>query len=78
MFNFWNLINVEKIWDKRESFVKERWPVSFFCKDCENIVETERENLKWYVFICKKCEGKNIVIWTKEGLKSNYKKLLKN
>ena len=78
MSNFWDLINVEELWDKRENFNKERWSVSFFCKDCEAIVETERKNPRWYIFICKKCKGKNIAIWTEEGLKSNYRKRIKN
>ena len=78
MQNFSDLINVEELWGKRENFKKDRWEVSFFCKDCEKLVETERNIPKWYVFICKTCKWKNISIWTEEWLKSNYKKRIKS
>ncbi len=67
-----DLINVDEF-EKKENFNYERWDVSFYCKDCKTLVETERPNKDGYVFICKKCEGKNIVIGTKEWLKTNYK-----
>ncbi|MCP4523546.1 MAG: hypothetical protein GY828_04980 [Candidatus Gracilibacteria bacterium] len=67
-----DLINVDEF-EKKENFNYERGDVSFYCKDCKKIVETDRPNKDGYVFICKKCDGKNIVIGTKEGLKSNYK-----
>jgi len=67
-----DLINIDEF-TKRESFSKERWDVSFYCKDCKCIVETDRKTPKWYIFLCKKCSGKNIVLGTAEGLKSNYK-----
>ena len=73
MSNFWDLVNIEEFWDKREDFKEERWYVSFYCKDCQEIAETERKNPKWYEFVCKKCKWKNIAIWTLEWLKSNYK-----
>ena len=72
MSNFWDLINIEEI-DKRDDFVKERWDISFYCKDCRKIVETDRPNNKWYTFICNECNWKNTVIWTKQWLISNYK-----
>lgn len=70
--SYQDLINIDDF-EKRETFNKERWEVSFYCKDCKSLVETERPNPKWYTFVCKKCGGKNIVIGTQEGLKSNYK-----
>jgi len=73
MSNFWDLINIDEYWDKREQFNSERWDISFYCKDCKEIVETDRPNPKEYIFICKKCEWKNTVIGTLEGLKSNYR-----
>ncbi len=72
MGNFSDLVNIEEF-DKRDYFSQERWEVSFYCKDCKKIVETERENPEWYVFICNNCKNKNIAIGTLEGLKSNYK-----
>ncbi|PZM85590.1 hypothetical protein DLH72_01965 [Candidatus Gracilibacteria bacterium] len=72
MSTFGDLVNIEEF-EKREQFEKERGKVSFYCKDCKKIVETERPNENGYVFICKICSGKNIAIGTLEGLKSNYK-----
>lgn len=69
---FWDLVNIEEF-NKKEQFKEERWDVSFYCKDCKCLVETDRPNPSWYIFICKKCGWKNIAIWTEEGLKSNYK-----
>lgn len=72
MSNFWDLINIEEF-DKRDNFKEERWEVSFYCKDCKKIVDANRPDSKWYTFICPECDGKNVVIGTEEGLKSNYK-----
>lgn len=72
MSTFGDLVNIEDF-EKREQFKEERWKVSFYCKDCKKLVETERPNPNWYVFVCKECNWKNIAIWTEEGLKSNYK-----
>ncbi len=72
MSNFWDLVNIEEF-DKKDYFVEERWDVSFYCKDCKKLVETDRPNKNWYTFICKECNWKNIAIWTEEGLKTNYK-----
>ena len=73
MSNFWDLVNIEEFWNKREYFNPERWEVSFYCKDCKKLVEVDRPNPKWYTFICKICNWKNIAIGTEEWLKSNYK-----
>ncbi len=73
MSDYSDLINVEDLWDKREDFDPERGDVSFYCKDCECIVETERKNPRGYKFTCKKCSGKNIAIGTEKWLKTNYR-----
>lgn len=73
MSNFWDLVNIEEFWDKREGFNPERWEVTFYCKDCNEIVEIDRPNPNWFIFICKKCGWKNIAIWTKEWIKSKFK-----
>jgi len=72
MSNYWDLINIEEF-EKRETFSQERWDVSFYCKDCKEIVDAQRPDPKWYIFICPKCESKNISIWTEEWLKTRYK-----
>ncbi|ATU05741.1 hypothetical protein BKN14_04890 [Candidatus Gracilibacteria bacterium HOT-871] len=72
MSTYGDLVNIEEF-DKKEYFKEDRGEVSFYCKDCKTLVETERPNPNGYIFICKKCKGKNIAIGTKEGLKSNYK-----
>jgi Zn finger protein HypA/HybF involved in hydrogenase expression len=72
MSNFWDLINIDEF-DKREYFSMDRWEVTFYCKDCKQIVETDRVDEKWYIFLCKKCNSKNIAIWTEESIKTKYK-----
>jgi Zn finger protein HypA/HybF involved in hydrogenase expression len=67
-----DLVNVDDF-EKKEYFNQERWDVAFYCKDCKKIVETERPNPDGYTFLCKKCDGKNIVIGTQEWLKTNYR-----
>lgn len=73
MTNFWDLVNIEQFWDKRETFNPERGEVSFYCKDCQTLVEVERKKPKSYVFTCKVCDGKNIAVGTQQGLKDNYR-----
>ena len=68
-----DLINIDDFWKKREDFSQDRWWVAFYCKDCKKIVDTNRKNPRWYDFECKICKSTNIVIWTTEWLKSNYK-----
>ncbi len=70
--SYTDLVNIEEF-EKRENFNMERWDVAFYFKDCKKLVETERPNPQWYTFLCKICESKNVVIWTEEGLKNNYK-----
>lgn len=67
-----DLINVDDF-EKKEYFSQERWEISFYCKDCKKLVETDRPDPNGYKFICKNCECENIVIWTQEWLKSNYR-----
>jgi len=73
MSNFWDLVNIEEFWDKREDFCMERWEVTFYCKDCEKISETNRTTPKWFEFVCKTCEWKNIAVWTLEWIKTKFK-----
>jgi len=68
-----DLINVEEFWWKKDDFKPERWWVSFYCKDCEKIVETNRLSPSGYNFECLECKWNNVVIWTYEWLKTNYK-----
>jgi Zn finger protein HypA/HybF involved in hydrogenase expression len=62
MSNFWDLVNIEELWDKREDFNMERWDITFYCKDCKKIVETTRPEPKWFKFICTECEWENIYL----------------
>lgn len=73
MSHYGDLVNIEEFGDKRNTFEEERGEVSFYCKDCEGIVETQRPKPNGYTFICKVCNGKNIAIGTESGLKENYK-----
>lgn len=73
MPNYSDLLNVDDFWEKRITFDEDRWEVAFYCKDCEEIVEVDRPNPTWYVFICKKCNWKNISIWTSAWIKENYR-----
>ena len=72
MANFWDLINIDGF-EKRDDFKIDRGDVSFFCKDCRKIVETNRENPKGYTFFCTICQWKNIAIGTLEWLKTRFK-----
>jgi len=72
MADFWDLVNIEEFGEKRNYFETERGEISFYCKDCEEIVEAKREKPKEYVFTCHKCNWNNIAIWTAAGLKENY------
>jgi len=66
------LVNIEEF-DKRDYFSEDRWEVSFYCKDCQKLVKTERPESEGYTFICTECQGQNIAIGTEEWLKTNYK-----
>lgn len=73
MSNFWDLINIDEYWDKREQFNENRGEISYYCKDCKEIVEVEVSDENQFDFTCKKCGWKEVVIGTFEWLKSNYK-----
>jgi len=73
MSNFGDLINIDEYWDKKEKFNNDRWGIAFYCKDCKKIVEPKNNQWKKYEYLCNECDWLNIVIWTFEGLKSNYK-----
>ena len=73
MSNFWDLINIDEYWDKRENFNMDRWEISFYCKDCKKLVDVKKEDKEKYIYSCNKCYEFNIVIWTREGLISNYR-----
>jgi hypothetical protein len=63
MSNYWDLINIEDLWEKRDTFVEDRWDVSFYCKDCKKMVDTKRLNPKSYNYSCTLCKWKNISLW---------------
>ncbi len=69
---FWDLVNIEDF-EKKDYFSSDRWEISFYCKDCKKIVETDRKDKKKYIFVCKNCNWTNISIWTLEWLKTNYR-----
>jgi len=72
MWDFWDLVNIEEFGEKRDYFDPERGDVAFYCKDCEKIVETKRDEKKKYDFQCTLCPSKNIAIGTEKWLKENY------
>ena len=72
MSNFWDLINIDEYWDKREQFNEDRWGIAYYCKDCKKIVEVKKWK-KEFDFICNECNWEEVVIGTLEWLKSNYK-----
>ncbi len=72
MADFWDLVNIEEFGEKRNYFEQERWDISFYCKDCEELVKTSREKPKQYIFTCNTCNGTNIAIWTHAWLRENY------
>ena len=67
-----DLINIEDF-EKKDIFNPKRWWVKFYCKNCKKIVETKRPDSNWYTFICNECKNKDISIWTKEWLITNYR-----
>jgi len=73
MQDYWGLVNIETIWEKRSDFKENRGEVSFFCKTCKKISDTTRNSPKWFIFTCNICKWNNIVIGTLEWLKTNYK-----
>lgn len=45
--------------------------IVFYCKDCSEIVETERCGTK-YVYKCKKCGTKNVAFGTRKSIVSFF------
>lgn len=41
--------------------------IIFYCKDCQEVVETDRVGRK-YVYTCKKCGTKNVAFGTKKSI----------
>jgi Zn finger protein HypA/HybF involved in hydrogenase expression len=42
-------------------------PIIFYCKDCEEVVDTHRVGRK-YVYKCKKCGTKNVAFGTEKSI----------
>ena len=68
-----DLLNIDELWSKKDYFKEERGGVSYYCKKCVQLVEVSRPNPKGYTFECMKCKSQEIVLWTREGLITNYK-----
>ena len=47
-------------------------PIIFYCKDCEEVVETTKFGGK-YVYKCKKCGTKNVAFGTKKSIYGFFK-----
>lgn len=47
-------------------------PIIFYCKDCEEIVQTERFRGQ-YVYKCKKCGTKNVAFGTEKSIRTFFK-----
>ncbi|MBU1151606.1 hypothetical protein KJ632_02135 [Patescibacteria group bacterium] len=45
--------------------------IVFYCKDCEELVDTNRVGNK-YVYTCKKCGTKNVAFGTKKSISSFF------
>jgi len=45
--------------------------IVFYCKDCEELVDTERFGRK-YVYKCKKCGTKNVAFGTMKSINSFF------
>ena len=71
--NYGEVINIEDFWDKRLYFSQERGNITFYCKDCKDIVKTERISNWKYIFTCIICWWENISIGTEEWIKEMYK-----
>lgn len=50
---------------------KELQPIVFYCKNCKEIVETQKKG-KTLTFICNKCSQGNIAIGTRKSIESFY------
>lgn len=52
--------------------MSEEKSVVFFCKDCEEIVDTDRIGKK-YVYKCKKCGTKNVAFGTEKSIRGFFR-----
>ncbi len=73
MSNFWDLVNIEEFWDRRQEFNMDRGDVTFYCKDCEKKTQVDRPNPKGYIFVCRVCSWKNVAIGTLEWINERFK-----
>jgi len=55
-----------------EKKTKDSGSIIFYCKDCEEIVKTERLGRK-YVYKCKKCGTKNVAFGTEKSIHSFFR-----
>jgi len=53
--SYTDLVNIDDF-AKRDIFVESRGDITFYCKDCQKIVETNRPNNKGYTFVCEECK----------------------
>lgn len=51
---------------------EEKTAILFYCKDCSEIVDSERCGRK-YVYRCKKCGTKNVAFGTKKSIYGFFK-----
>lgn len=47
-------------------------PIIFYCKDCQEIVETIRVGSK-YVYKCKQCDTKNVAFGTPKSIRGFFR-----
>ncbi len=55
-----------------EQKIENEAAILFYCKDCEEIVDTEKCGGK-YVYKCKKCGTKNVAFGTKRSIYGFFK-----
>ena len=67
-----SLLSEEEFEKRKAEFSPERGEVCFYCKDCKQLVETERINPNRYIYECKLCKGKNIALGTEASLTEYY------
>jgi len=53
-------------------FKDEDFKIIFYCKDCEEIVDTEKVGRK-YVYKCKKCGTKNVAFGTTRSINGFFR-----
>ncbi len=57
---------------KEEEFKDEDFKIIFYCKDCEQIVDTNKVGRK-YVYECKKCGTKNVAFGTTRSINGFFR-----